>query len=267
MKFVMLTLSVALVAAAAAPSLCAQETVDGFVARKYTNSAGATLPYRLFIPRGYDKGRTYPLVVFLHGGWGRGSDNLKQLSEGNAVGPHVWTREATQSKNPAFVVVPQTPEGETWGGPENSELSPSARLMLEIVEGLLREFSIDRARLYLTGQSLGGYGTWDIIVRRPDMFAAAVPLCGSGRLDRAPYRTTYSPSELKKIVDMPMWVFQGAEDENVPVAGVRETVAALRKLGSKVKYTEYAGVGHAVWEKAYEDPELIDWMFAQRRPH
>jgi predicted peptidase len=99
------------------------------------------------------------------------------------------------------------------------------------------------------------------------VFAAAVPLCGSGRLDRAPYRTTYGPSELKKIVDMPMWVFQGAEDENVPVAGVRQTVAALRKLGSKVKYTEYAGVGHAVWEKAYEEPELIDWMFAQRRAH
>jgi len=267
MKHRVLSIGIALCAVAIAARLFGQESVEEFVSRKYTNSDGATMPYRLFIPRAYDRDRSYPLVVYLHGGGGLGSDNLKQISGGNTNGTQVWISQAAQSKHPAFVIAPQAPEGATWGGPDASELSSPALLMLEILEGLQREFSIDRTRLYLTGQSLGGFGTWDIIIRRPDLFAAAVPLCGGGSLNQSPFRTVYRPADVETIKGMPIWVFHGADDESVPVQGSREMVATLRKLGSKIKYTEYPRVGHAVWEHAYAEPALIDWMFAQRRFH
>jgi predicted peptidase len=130
---------------------------------------------------------------------------------------------------------------------------------------LRHEFNIDKSRLYLTGQSLGGFGTWDVIIRRPDVFAAAVPLCGSGIVKGFPFRTVYAPADFERIKDLPIWVFQGTDDTTVPPNGPRQTVAALRKVGSKVRYMEYPGVGHQVWERAYLDPELVAWLFAQHR--
>jgi predicted peptidase len=223
------------------------------------------MPCRLFIPRAYNPKRSYPLIVFLHGGAGNGADNLKQIIEGNTNGSHVWIRDNVQREYPAFVLAPQAPDGETWGGPEAPELSPAARMMLEIVGSLRHKFNIDKSRLYLTGQSLGGFGTWDVIIRRPDIFAAAVPLCGSGIVKGFPFRTVYAPTDFKRIRDVPIWVFQGADDATVPRDGPRQTVAELRRVGNKVRYTEYPGVGHQVWEHAYEDPELVAWVFSQHR--
>ena len=243
----------------------AQQTVDGFVARKYSASTGATMPYRLFIPHDYDQRQSYPLIVFLHGGGGNGSDNLKQISGGNTNGTHLWTNQDVQKTHPTFVLAPQTPEGGTWGGPEAAQLSSSAQMMLEIIDTLEHEFNIDKTRLYITGQSLGGFGTWDVIIRRPQMFAAAVPLCGSGIVNHDPFRRLYSDAEFERIKDMPIWVFQGAGDTDVPAGGPRKTVATLRKLGSTVRYTEYPNVGHRVWEHAYLDRALIAWVFVQRK--
>jgi predicted peptidase len=245
------------------PGVAAQEHVDGFAARTYLSGRGPAMPYRLFIPPSYDGLRAYPLIVYLHGSGGLGSDNLLQISGGNTNGTHVWAKSEVQAAHPAFVLAPQAPEGASWGGPELKELSPAAQTMLEIVAGLEKEFHIDRTRIYLTGQSLGGFGTWDILVRHPGIFAAAVPLCGSGKIAEAPFRKVYSPAEFATIKDVPIWVFQGAADSTAPVQGVRETIATLRSAGSKVKYTEYAGVEHQVWERAYLDRALIEWMFAQ----
>jgi len=224
------------------------------------------MPYRLFIPQSYDRAHSYPLIIYLHGGGGNGTDNLKQISGGNTNGSHVWTYEKAQREHPAFVVAPQAPEGTTWGGPELAESSPEARMMLEIVGMLEREFNIDKSRSYLTGQSLGGFGTWDMIIRHPNLFAAAVPLCASGTIKEFPFRKVYAAAEFKKIKSLPIWVFQGADDTSVPVSGPRQTVATLRKLGSNVKYTEYPGVGHNVWEHAYVEYGLIEWLFAQHSP-
>lgn len=248
-----------------ASQLAAQDSVDGLVARTYVDSHGAKMPYRLFIPRGYDPRRSYPLIVFLHGGAGNGTDNLQQIIEGNTNGSHVWISDNVQREHPAFVLAPQAPDDATWGGPEAPDLSPAARMMLEIVASLGHEFKIDRSRLYLTGQSLGGFGTWDVIIRRPDIFAAAVPLCGSGIVKEFPFRTVYAPADFERIKDLPIWVFQGTDDTTVPPNGPRQTVAALRKVGSKIRYTEYPGVGHRAWERAYLDPELVAWLFAQHR--
>ena len=213
------------------------------------------MPYRLFIPRDYDPRRSYPLVVYLHGSGGLGSDNLKQISSANAYGPRFFMSQAVQSKHPALILAPQAPNGTAWSssGP-GSTLSFPARLMVEIVQALQREYSIDASRLYITGQSLGGFGTWDIITRRPDLFAAAAPLCGGGRPDAA-----------KAIKHIPIWAFHGAADDNVPVERSREMVAALRNLGSTIRYNEYPGIGHPVWVRAYTNPALIEWMFAQHR--
>ncbi len=261
----LLSIAVAMVTATITSSLAAQNAVDGLVARTYVDSRGAKMPYRLFIPRAYDSKRSYPLIVFLHGGAGNGTDNIQQITGGNTNGSHVWTHDDVQREHPAFVLAPQAPDGATWGGPEAPDLSPTARMMLEIVRSLEHEFNIDKLRLYLTGQSLGGFGTWDVIIRRPDVFAAAVPLCGSGIVKGFPFRTVYAATDFEKIKDVQIWVFQGADDTTVPPEGSRQAVAALRKVGSNIRYTEYPSVGHRVWEHAYIDPALVAWLFAQHR--
>jgi predicted peptidase len=178
--FALVVIIIVMGAATIVPHLAAQDSVAGLVARTYVDSHGAKMPYRLFIPRPYDSRQSYPLIVFLHGGAGNGADNLQQIIGGNTNGSQVWMRDDVQREYRAFVLAPQAPDDATWGGPEARELSPAARMMLEIVGSLRHEFNIDKSRLYLTGQSLGGFGTWDVIIRRPDVFAAAVPLCGSG---------------------------------------------------------------------------------------
>ena len=128
-------------------------------------------------------------------------------------------------------------------------------LVLELVASLSKEFAIDSDRVYLVGQSLGGRGTWDLISKRPDLFAAAVPLCGDG-----------SATRISKARAVPVWAFHGARDEVIPVTASRELVAALKAAGSSVKYTEYPDTGHNVWTRAFSEKDLAEWMFMQRRP-
>lgn len=233
--------------------LNAQDVVDGFHAREYRSEAGDTLRYRLFVPANKND-KALPLVVYLHGGMGRGTDNLKQISGGNTNGTHVWIDSVVQQKHPTFVLAPQSPPSRRWSALDSEDLAISARLTLEVIEVLQQEFNIDQNRVYLTGQSMGGAGTWDIIAKRPDVFAAAVPLCGRG-----------NPSAVKAFLDMPVWVFHGAADPLVSPTYSQEMVEALRAAGGKVKYTEYPEVKHSVWLHAYKEPELIEWLFAQKK--
>ena len=232
----------------------AQEPFDGFAARTLVGSTGTVMPYRLFIPD--EKHRTQPLpaIIYLHGAGGMGTDNLKQITGGNSTGTHVWVTPQMQARHAAFVIAPQMAPGNVWDSRRAEGLAPYTQLVIELLENLSREFAIDRNRIYLTGQSLGGYGTWDLITKRPDLFAAAVPLCGVG-----------SPSRASAARDLPIWAFHGAKDEVVSVTASREMVAALKAVGSEVRYTEYADVGHDVWRRAYTEAELPDWLFAQRR--
>jgi predicted peptidase len=123
-----------------------------------------------------------------------------------------------------------------------------------LVESMLKDLSIDPKRIYITGLSMGGYGTWDLIGRRPDLFAAAVPVCGGG--DEGIAHT---------IKDIPVWAFHGAKDTAVKVSRTRNMIAALEKVGAKPRYTEYPDVAHDSWSLAYEDPELFRWLFAQAK--
>jgi predicted peptidase len=228
-------------------------SADLFLAREYKNARGLTMPYRLFVPEGYDKRKQYPLVLWLHGGAGRGRDNLKQITGGNTSGSHVWTRPANQSQHPCLVVAPQCPEGEQWTTYDQVTITGQMRLALEIIADLQRTFSIDAGRLYVTGQSMGGFGTWAVISERPNMFAAAVPVCGGGDETKA-----------SRLVRTPVWAFHGEKDEAVSVERSRSMIAAIKKAGGSPKYTEYGGAGHVIWDQVFSEPDLLPWVFTQR---
>ncbi|MGA8868751.1 MAG: prolyl oligopeptidase family serine peptidase [Candidatus Sulfotelmatobacter sp.] len=219
-----------------------------------------TMPYRLFRPATKDK---VPLVLYLHGSGGLGDDNLKQLGLGNIFGTRVWLLPENQKHYPCYVVVPQTDRGWCRYDPAKfakgiAEIVPGlgdgSKMALAILDALCREFAIDEQRIYVTGQSMGGGGTWNMITSRPQFFAAAVPCCGSVTKDDG-----------TGSIGTPLWNFHGDSDETVPVSMSRDRIAARRKAGGHPLYTEYAGVDHNVWQWAYTEPELPKWMFSQRR--
>jgi predicted peptidase len=223
---------------------------------------GASLPYRLLKPDGYGKAGTdrYPLVIFLHGIGERGLDNEKQLKNG----VEQFVKDATRKKHPCFLVVPQCPPDKMWvnvtpaGTKENIALAKRptepAALVLDLIDTLRKELRVDPDRIYLTGVSMGGYGTWELISRQPVLFAAALVVCGGG-----------DPEQALKFAKLPIWAFHGAADDLVPVERSRDMIAAIERAGGKPKYTEYKGVGHDSWTQTYQKAEVLDWLFKQKK--
>jgi predicted peptidase len=239
-----------------APNLGAspqQESPEkGFLAAAYHSPGGETMQYRLFVPPDYDKTRRYPIVLWLHGAAGRGSDNLLQISGGNFPGTHAWTTPENQAKYHVFVLAPQVEETKAWARPHANTPPVSLRLALEILDTIEKNYSIDREREYVAGQSMGGEGAWAALASAPGRFAAAIALCARGFDDQiAPDAKT------------PAWIWQGEADPIVPVENARRWVAALREAGGAPKYTEVPNWGHNVWEKAFADPDLLPWLFSQ----
>ena len=202
-----------------------------FEARTYKGDW--TMPYRLFRPA---TDRKVPLILYLHGSGGQGDDNLKQLGLGNIFGTRVWLLPENQKQYPCYVVVPQTDRG--WARYDFSQqtdtppkvipgLGDGSRLALEIVDALRREFSIDEQGIYVTGQSMGGAGAWNVMTNRPQLFAAAVICCGS-----------VSTEDGTGAIDTPLWNFHGDSDQTVPVSVSRERMAARKKAGGHPLYTE-----------------------------
>jgi predicted peptidase len=231
-----------------------------FESHVFKNPDGKMLPYRLMKPKDYSDAASakYPLVLFLHGAGERGTDNVKTLVHGMRE----FARDDAREKYPCFVVVPQCPDASRWVEvdwtldahdqlPDDSE---TVKLTLELLESLQKEFRIDQNRLYVTGLSMGGFGTWDLITRHPDKFAAAVPVCGGG-----------DETVAAKAARIPIWTFHGDKDTVVKPSRSRNMVDSLQKSGAKLIYSEYAGVGHDSWNRAYAEPTLMNWLFAQRR--
>ena len=231
-----------------------------FQARTFTDAQGKTLNYRLYVPKNYKAGEKYPLILFLHGSGERGSDNQKQVGYFAAS---VFADDATQAARPCFLVAPQCPEKDSWaaihGTKQDVEFSAAPtepmRLTIAMLDALQKEFSVDPNRLYITGLSMGGYGTWDALARYPGLFAAAIPICGGG-----------DPKMAKKMTNTPIWDFHGGADPTVPPARSHHMIIALRDAGGEPNFTEYPGVGHNSWEKAYREPELAAWLFAPSPP-
>jgi predicted peptidase len=227
---------------------------SGFLARSFQSSRGKRMPYRLFIPAEYESRTKYPLVLWLHGGAGRGSDNLSQISGGNTSGSHVWTLPENQIKNPCFVVAPQCPVNQAWATVSRTQPTEQLHLALELLQLVMRISSIDDRRLYVAGQSLGGFGAWAAITEQPNLFAAAIPICGGG-----------DESEASKLVNTPVWAFHGEIDEAVSVERSRRMIDAIKRAGGMPRYTEYRGADHVIWERVFHESELLPWMFSQRR--
>ncbi len=216
------------------------------------------MPYRLLIPKGYDATTKYPLVLCLHGARGRGDDNMGRGTETGAI----LIADDMQQRHPCFVLIPQCPRGKQWvnipwrHGSYDSEqitMSDELTLALDIVDEVTGAYSIDADRVYVAGQSMGGYGAWDALIRRPDTFAAAIINCGAG-----------DPGKADLIKDVPIWNFHGDQDALVPVSGSREMVEAIRRVGGKqIIYTELAGAGH--YARIMQTPGLVDWLFSQKR--
>lgn len=230
-------------------------------AKVFKDAAGKTLPYRLLKPADPEPGKKYPLVLVLHGAGERGSDNAKNLvwfwdkGKGPLGRPEVAAEKA-------FALLPQCPDGQQWvnvpwgkGSYQSPEVSEPLRLALQLVDASIKDLPIDPDRVYVIGLSMGGFGTFDALQRRPDLFAAAIPICGAGDLSKA-----------KAIAHIPIWAFHGDQDTAVPVAGSREMVEAMKVAGGKVKYTEFKGVGHNSWSPAFKEKEFWTWLFAQKRP-
>ena len=228
---------------------------DGFLARSYHSPAGETMQYRLVVPPGYSAAKKYPIVLWLHGANGRGSDNLRQISGGNFIGTHVWTAPEIQHKDPVFVLAPQVENTKAWSRPHvNTGMPVSLRVAFEILDAIEKEYSIDRDREYIAGQSMGGEGVWAALALAHGRFAGAIALCSDGFDD-----------EVKPDAKVPVWIFQGEADPVVSVERVRKWVAALREAGGSPKYTEAPGVGHNVWDTAFANPDAAIWLLSKHR--
>jgi predicted peptidase len=229
-----------------------------YEAGQYENAKGQSLAYRLLKPEKIEPGKMYPLVLFLHGAGERGADNAAQLKHG----ARKFAKPANRHKYPCFVVVPQCPADQKWVAVDFQKPSHTMpktasvplTLALELVEKLVAELPVDKSRLYITGISMGGFGTWDAVQRRPELFAAAVPICGGG-----------DTAEAAKLTKLPIWAFQGDRDDVVPPCRTPDMVAAIRNAGGTPKMTMYPGVGHDSWTTTYADLAVLAWLFAQKK--
>ncbi len=206
---------------------------------KWERLEDATLKYRFFGERKLKGAKLYPLVVYLHG---KGGDVMTPEVPGQVSG---FADGANYHKRPCFIIAPQCPANGFWNGDNNLNV-------IKVIETLVRDLPIDAERIYLTGYSMGGFGTFDIVARQPKLFAAAVPVAGGG-----------NPATAESMKGVPFWVFHGDADAVVNVEQSRKMVEALKKAGGKVEYTEVAGGSHGIVGPVYQERKLHVWMFEQ----
>jgi predicted peptidase len=225
-----------------------------------------TLPYRLLLPKDYDASKKYPLILFLHGAGERGSNNEAQLMHGWSL----FLRDSIREKFPAIVVFPQCPANSYWSNVqfvydsltkkrtfiflEKGEPSTAMKMVIELLDELDYNYKLDDDRLYAGGLSMGGMGTFELVRRKPKMFAAAFPICGGA-----------NPATAKKIKRPGWWVFHGAKDDVVPPELSQVMVDALKNVGAEVKFTLYPNANHNSWDAAFAEKDLLPWLFSQHK--
>jgi predicted peptidase len=210
----------------------------GQQARKFEKEITKTVScdYLLFLPEDHGKKRQrLPLMMFLHGAGERGNDLKK-------VKVHGPPKIVEKRKDFPFILVcPQCPEGDWW--------TEKLDVLISLLDDITARYKVDEKRVYLTGLSMGGYGTWALAAAYPERFAAIAPVCGGG-----------SRIMSLRLKDVPIWVFHGAKDKVVPMEESEEMVRAIRKRGGDVKFTIYPDAGHDCWTETYDNPELYDWF-------
>jgi predicted peptidase len=241
-----------------------QET--GFLDRS-VSVGGETYRYQVFVPANWNKGKKWPVILFLHGGGERNDDGLLQTDVG--LGHAIRERAASF---PFIVVMPQCRKEKVW---TDAEMQAQA---LGALDRSVKEFHGDRDRIYLTGLSMGGYGTSDLAAKYPGRFAAYVPICGgihgperfpqiSVGLAKDPKISDAYAETARRIGKTPVWIFHGDADPAVPVEESRKMYGALQAAQANVKYSEYPDVGHESWNKAYAEPDLTPWLLKQSLQH
>jgi predicted peptidase len=237
--------------------------IENFCFYEFLGTAKLRMPYRLFVPSDVNPTSKHPLVLFFHGSGERGNDNEKPLLHG----VQRFATADAQSRYPCFVLVPQCPthldnQPIMWTGERERmhllKLTPEVAIPLQTALELLLEiqekFRVNLDRTYVTGLSMGGFATWEALLRYPEMFAAAIPVCGGGDATHA-----------ARIKNIPVWAFHGADDPTVPVECSRSMIKMIEKAGGHPRYTEYPGVGHNSWDRAYAEPDLLSWFFSHSR--
>ncbi|HEX8283499.1 MAG TPA: prolyl oligopeptidase family serine peptidase [Pyrinomonadaceae bacterium] len=263
-------------------SLCAENVLaaspeSGFLKRTVTVGDGQR-GYRVYIPENFDPKKKYPVVLFLHGSRQWGEDNEGQLGFGLPAmmrpGGRVETKLEPKLLSSFIGVFPQSRPETPWSG-------EMAEYAVKALDQTVGEFKADGRRLYVTGFSLGGYGSWYVAAKYPGKFAAIVPVGGNIKIPASfprPYLEKFIPPDMLALYDagdphaafikaagkIPAWIFHGETDEQVPVADARSTAAVLKASGASVRYTEYKGAGHFIFDRAYTEPGFWTWLLAQR---
>lgn len=232
-----------------------------FLKKQFTTRGGYLLNYRILYPRDYNPSHKYPLILFLHGAGERGSDNEMQLVHGGDM----FASYENQNKYPAIIIAPQCPEKRTWSEykglnagkdgkrfyPRNPSVTKEMSAVKELIDGFIADGKVDTRRIYVTGLSMGGMGTFDMVARYPGFFAAAAPICGGANIERLESfrgKTAFS-------------IYHGASDSVVDVKFSRDAYEALKRAGAEVRYKEYPGVDHNSWNNAFAEPDYLSWMF------
>jgi predicted peptidase len=233
----------------------------------FSSSAGQ-LPYRILYPLSFDTTKNYPIVIFLHGAFEKGTDNERQLN----IGGRYFLKEDNRRNYPSIVIFPQCPVNDNWAYfdteidsltglaknwnfPFLKEPTTPAVLLKHLLDSLLNLHFVDASRVYIGGLSQGGMGVYDMIARYPGMFAAALPICGAGKISTA-------KNFASKVS---LWIFHGEKDDIVPTSFSRAYYKKLLKLGADVKYSEYPGVHHNSWVNAFAEKDLLSWLFSKSK--
>lgn len=246
----------------AVPALLLGEEPGRFLERS-VRIGEASYGYKVYVPPGFDPSRTWPVILYLHGAGERGTDGVRQTEVGLGR-----VLRANPERFPALVVFPQAPPGQVW-------LGDLARVATTALDQTIAEFRGDPDRISLAGLSMGAYGAWVLAFENPERYAAIVSVAGgivppAGRRGLAQLPPTLQADDpyaatAARVKGIPAWLFHGADDPTVPVTESRRIVAALRQVGASPRYTEYEGVAHNAWDRAFADPELPQWLMAQRR--
>ena len=239
--------------------------LDVYEKKEFVFAEGKTLPYRILYPVNYDKTKKYPLLLFLHGAGERGRDNEKQLTWGSKL----FITEENRKNFPAIVVIPQCPEESFWAVMKTDQtkqppvrtfdytVEPNWPLAAanELVKKLSNEEGVDKKQIFISGLSMGGMGTFESVYRYPDLYAAALPICGGGDVNH------YD----KRVAKVPFWIFHGDADAVVNPQLSRDMVEKLKSLKAEVKYSEYPGVNHDSWKNAFAEPNYLNWMLSHKK--
>ena len=234
--------------------------IDKYFPKVWNNSKGEKLNYRIRTPENLDPRKKYPLLVFLHGSGGRGNDNEQQLWDANSIG--AFAKQKIFSKHESFIFAPQVPENERWVSTNWNtnnysliSISSTMRLMFEALDSITEtNQNIDTSRIYLLGFSMGGWGVWDAISRRPNYFAAAVPICGGG-----------DPNQALNLKNVNIWAWHGKDDNVIDVKKSQNMVKALENNKGKIAYTEIEGREHDSWLDVWNSAQLWNWLYSQRK--